>query len=1469
MYVSHATNRFGSARGWCMSVMLGLLGLVGAMTSASAAGPVQVGDVTLSPLGKPGAYTGFAVTVQHEGQQVQAATALLQAGGRWKAGEVADYAEGARRGLELRGIDTSGSGATPTLGSGSFVRVSLASGEVYPRVDFRLDVRAFDQKAWEAAMGQKAPLHFLALPLATARVWYVHGLLCPTPKWDPYPLTRATIRGLWADGWSYGAALGALTVPAMALWDDQGARMVGYEWAEARFTDKTDKDLGIAYCAGVPGFEEQFITLLSSYQRHWNELTYPATPMVLESHVRVMYSLNLPATADVNRLVMRHVFSDYAPILPQVPAMNDLSWMVDRRLDELGGYGPSGGGFLQTVEGGTWGWNQFFYDPGTVLFWGGYRDVDLMFKQRKTEAIERFNTDLAEFLKHVQWQDLGGDRCCFWRFPLTGSWNKAMGGEAADTTHGVQQFGVGAAMLAGYANTGRADLLPYIDGLLNYTRHYVFTRGDIADIPESMFTLQTGMLALNFLMNYHSFFAAAPDEEHRRRAEEALNLACMVVCRNANVTLGDSDERDNLSGAFMMPGNYAKYWLGIVGPAELCEPFRAMIMMYTETGDPVYKWLVRGALDKWWIGFKEDCWHTTENIDIWGESEGHKGAHSGIHGPCDDFWEWAEPVGDATMRVTVGAKGAIAFCKGTRALDVDQFSYAPPKSFRFRVARIAEDPVAEPFAIIVSSPWRDLSGLRVKVDGKEVTGDDLRVLGTYKEHLYVRGVKVGSIVEVGDVGGTKPVAMAEVPVAGGVRNIPPGALHLGDRSFRVVDLGAQASVRLATDWDSPDHWGGLPSGLAYADSVPYWVRGRAVGPGGKVALEGKEAYLFGVAPVPGALTVSTGGVVDLGAAPGSPAAEGWPLCSWKLRLYPVKLQGGRGEVRVGESGLLLGATVLESGPGLVEGLQEKIKAGEAEVATPETDEAVIAEARERLAAPGASERKPVAFIPPCAATYGALADCAEKLGLEAYTLTPQDFVDEDLFTAARFPVAIYTGGENYYRTVKQPGDGERALLRYLGEGGMLLVAGICHPFTYPIDVQADGTEKQLTDWILFNKQFELSLMGPGEQTRDAIGFEAPPAGVTLTMRLNPDQPVLWDFPKTKPFPEQGDLRYRPLSAEGVAPEDQVVPILTTEGSDGRDYGAAAALVNHGCTAFKGAQVLWVWGTLLQTDANRGDLVAAQMLTYAVVNARPATTPLPESMAAKLPPGGFRVAVLPPDCNGREDTIRAACEAVGAETMFLTIPQLVSHAVFNARNFPVAIQAPSNEQWVCSYLAPNDGEQAYKRYLREGGTLIVCQPATPFWFEMVYEGGKWKTRPPQRFWSMAFDLGFETTYGFERPEATMNLELSDDGRRLWPDLPQPLTLDYLRDQRWRSLIQYRSSAARRFTPLAYATKPDGSRYPGLAAAMIDFLDSEYGGARVIYMWGNMVEGAAGERMLAGCLRHVQASPVENAHHRPPP
>ncbi len=1413
-------------------------------------------QVSLQALGEPGRYTGFTVSCQDGGQAKEAARVLLQAGQRWTAARLQRRREGDREVLELRDLDTSGTGGTPTLGPGSFVRLSAGPAERFPRLDFRLEINAFQRPRWNQALGQTAPLAFLALPLSTARVWYVHGLLCPTPRWDPYPLTRPTIRGSWAEGWSYGAALGALTVPAMALWDDQAGRMVGYEWAEARLTDKSDKYLGISYCAGLPGSTVQFLTLLSTAQRQGTELTDPALPTVAQSHLRVVYSLALPPTSDVNRLLLQHFYADYRPLLPTVPAMNDLSWMVSRRLEELGGVGPSGGAFLGEVPKTGWGWNQFFYDPGSVLFGGGFRGVDQMYKQHKAEAIARFDKDLAETLPHVRWLQAGDERCCTWRFPLTGSWNQNMGGEAACTDHHVAAFGLGASMLASYANTGRPDLLPYIDGLYNWARHYVFTRGDIADIPESMFTLQISNLALEFLMNYRQVFAAGPDAERRRRAREALDLAHMVVYRNANVTIGDSDETDELSGAFMMPGNMAKFWLGQISNAELCDPFRAMIILHVETGDPVFKWLVRGALERWWIGFKEDCWHTSENIDIWGDQTGEKGMQTGIHDPCDSFWEWAEPVGDALLRATCGAKAALAFCRGTRSLDVADYTFRAPRSFRFAVRRVAEGPVPEPFSIILSSPWRDLGGLPVRVNGAPLAPDRVRVLGTYHEHLYLTGIRVGDRIEVGDVGDAPTLAPVEVPVAGGARSVPREALTVSGRRFELAALPGGSAASLRSDWSDPANWAGLPVGLQYAHGVPYLVEPRALGPGCSLPVHGREVYVLGAISEPGGVRVVTGGKEQpLTPDQGVLAARGWPMCEWKLWVYPVKLEGGVGRLEVVKGGLVLGVTTLQEGPGLCQELARlaasRAAAGSAAGKPPWAD--LAQEARRRLQAAGGPQRAPVAFIPPVGATYAFLAEWADRLGLTAVPLTPEELVTPGLLTPARFPLAVYTGEEEYLRTVREKGDAERALMSYLRAGGTFLVAGRCRPFTYARDLTEPEPKATAppSAWALLGNQFELFLLGPGEAAPDAVGFETLPPGGPLTLRREPGQAVLWDCPEKAPFPTS-DVRYRPLTRRGVDPQDEVLPLLTAVGADGKSYGAAAALVRHHCREFNGAQVLWAWGTLLLPGCELRDQLAAELLTHAVVNAPAAREPLPGGLALAPPKGQSAVAVLPPDCDGRDEIIRQACAAHGKQAVFLSPAQFVSAGYFSPAHFPMAIQAVEGERFIQTYRTPGDGEEAYKRYLRQGGTLVVCQNATPFWYEMLWEKGQWTQREPQRFWSMAFELGFETAYGFERPDQPMRLELTEEGRKLWPGLPARMDLAGLGDQRWRSLTPYRSSAAREFIPLARVLAPDGTPYPGLAAAMIRFRDSDYRGARVIYLWGNLAHGELGEKLLDGCL-----------------
>lgn len=1426
--------------------------LVALAVSCAAAASAQ--PVTVEPMGEAGAYTGFSV---HDGA-AEVTSVLFQVGARWTAQRCDRRHEDRGRILEFADFDTSGTGGTPVLGPGSYVRVGFRGDETYPTLEVRLEVQAFDRGAWRLGLGQDAPLCFLALPLDAARLWYVHGLLCPTPVWDPYPLTRPTVRGSWAEGWSYGAALGALTVPAMGLWDDRSGCMVAYEWARARLTDKSDKDLGIAYCAGVPGWARQCVVLLSNAQADWTELSYPATPVTIATHLRVLYSQSLPATEDVNRLVLQSIVRDDRDVLPVVPQMNDLSWMVPRRLDELGVVAPAGGAILHTVEGGIWGWNQFFYDPGTVLYSSDFRGTDQMYRQGRREAIARFEGELSELLGQAHWEEIDGEKCCTWRYPLSGSWTERMGGEAADTEHHVASFAIGAGLLACYANTGRQDLLPYIDGLFSWARHYVFTRGDIADIPESMFTLQSRTLALDFLMNYRRLFAYDGDPARRARAEAATELAHVVVYRNANVTIGDSDERDDVSPAFMMPGNMAKFWLGQISNAELSEPFAAMVLMYVETGDPVLKWLVRGALDRWWVGYKEDCWHTAENIDIWGVSTGSKGMQTGIHGPCDSFFEWAQPVGDARMHVTCGQEAAIAFCQGTRAMDVDEYRFRPPLGFGFRVARIAAGEVPEPFSIIVSAPWRDLAGLPVSVDGIEVPAESLRVIGTYREHLYIPGVRVGSTVAVGDVAGARARSLPEV--RSGLRRdrVPAECVELGSRRFAIRDLRHQAEIGLPDDWLSPDHWGGLPVGLAYAHGVPYWVEPRAAGPGSHLDVRGEEAFILGVADGEGAIRVTTGGrEVSLGPAGGVVAARGWPLCRWALRLYPIELAGGRGRVSVRSGGLVLGVTELRDGPGLAVTILATAQTRPPSGAIPE---AVLTGAVRRLASVGGPSRAPVAFIPPHGRTHNALVECAQRLGLTGVDLTAKELVDPRVFTPRRFPVAVYTGDEDYLQTVSRMGDGDEALLRYLQSGGTLVVAGICRPFSYARDLtSAKPSSSPQGPWRLLGEQFELFLLGPGEARPDAIGFEKPPAGVDLTLRVAPEQDALWDVPVAWPFPTSGDVRYRPLTAKGVAAEDRVAPLIVAQGSDGRSYGPAAALIEHHCARFPGARVLWCWGTLLQEPfADRGRL-AAELLTDAVASARPADEPMPADLALGAPSGDLRVAVLPPDTAHRDDLVRQACAAMGATPVFLTADQLISPLFFNARSFPIAIQAVGDERFIDTYQSPDDGENAYRRYLREGGSLIVCQYATPFWSELVFEKGEWNARLPQRFWSMSFDLGFETAYGFERPEEPMWLELTAAGQRMWPGVAPRVELNNLSDTRWRSLTPYRSSAAREFMPLAQATRADGTPYDGLAAARIRFLESEYAGARVYYLWGSLVQGSLGQSLLEGCLRDALSLP----------
>jgi hypothetical protein len=255
-----------------------------------------------------------------------------------------------------------------------------------------------------------------------------------------------------------------------------------------------------------------------------------------------------------------------------------------------------------------------------------------------------------------------------------------------------------------------------------------------------------------------------------------------------------------------------------------------------------------------------------------------------------------------------------------------------------------------------------------------------------------------------------------------------------------------------------------------------------------------------------------------------------------------------------------------------------------------------------------------------------LGQTLTALGLDAHVvyLTPQQMVDPAVFDAARFPVALYLGGEPYWQTVREPEDADAALRRYLDAGGRLLVlpSGPL-PFFYNQAYKPVGSAAK----------FGLR-MGMGN-------FSETPPERKLTFHQASGQDVLAALPAQFPFPppHEADQRWRPVSgttAEGA----RYLPWLTLRDETGRSYSDGAAAIEFA----SGARVVYVWCSLLaREDARRAILMAA--LRYALADlTRPvwiacASSSRPRWMARGTKPSGVWPRIPAPsspaaDCCGR-------------------------------------------------------------------------------------------------------------------------------------------------------------------------------------------------------------------------------------------
>jgi hypothetical protein len=1081
------------------------------------------------------------------------------------------------------------------LSADSFVEVEGQFGSG-AKIRFHLGIEAFDAARWQALFPAPAPFHFLSCEMPTAQVWHQRGWLNATPNADPFPLLgdihaeAPEISCKWNRNWSYVCPMGGSPIPMIGAWDPKARLYVGYDFQEARAGDQSDRYVSGAYCWQL-GDAKGFFTLAWPYGGHeYGEQTWPQADDVIDSHCALVVDTDLGPTDDPNERFQQRLFRDYAAALPEVPASNDVGWVGGKvHLRDF----PANNAYSIFGDGGE----AAFYEPGTLLVngWGGHLElpVEGLVPRVPPATVEAVRRRLDQLLaEHTDRWEVDGDKCVFWRKPLTGSWRPAWGGAPVTTLHNAEGFEIGRMFLgfwrldkaAGKANDA---YLEAIDGVFHWAEHLVWTRNEFADVPSSPFAIG-GTLSASFLLDYWLTFR--DDPARRADAALALKLADNITWRYLAVWAMDSDRFDaGLDSSFLAEPNSGRDWAGLACSNEVYWNLDTMCQVYVHTGDARLRYYLRGMLARWPQLYRPvaeesiaDCDHqtTTEGLGLFDGSGPGRGERYGFG--WQNELNQCEPVGDSKVRVVAGTAACIEFNRGGPAVRVDSYDTDGHGACSFR---LAGGPDGD-FDVSFSYPSVDVSKLAVVVNRN---GADL----DWAEHarrpkqapssLYLSALRRGDRVSIGtlppDRIGLDPTkldaAVLHDPFAAG------GAANQGE--FR---LAAPTGNPLVADWTDTQSFAGLDIGVRWTCGVPYAqeLRGASEAVDLKDApADTREVVVVYAPPVDRLLEAAPTLRLDDGAKlnlSGQPVLgwRAWPPMFKRLVLVDrAALPAGRRAVGIdpGET-IVLGHT-FAIGRGVMDDARRKTAWAAAVVALREEVglRARMAALKARFAALPIG---PMAVLPPTPGGPGDLILSEAGLNPKLTTISPEQLIDPKVFNAQRFKVAFYMSNEDYVATVRAPGDGAAAYERYLAEGGtMVCLAPGPLPFCYAL-----AGAKKTPDNLLPKLGFPI-----------ANAWEVAPDGLTLT---NAAPQVLHSLPASLPWPK-GDPRLRRVFAASVDKANKYVPLISVRGQDGSDQGDAACAMELGSGPAKGGRIVYVWSTLLtmpQAPELVGDVLAATL-----------------------------------------------------------------------------------------------------------------------------------------------------------------------------------------------------------------------------------------------------------------------------------
>jgi hypothetical protein len=1174
---------------------------------AAPAAEVANGAVTVSAVpGDGGGFVGFRladangeVTVVHFGSMDSIRAAKVE--------KSADS-------LKFTGLTAN---PTPTLGPDSAITVRLLKGDAFPEVDFRLDLTRFDQNAWEAVNGT-VPFHFLVCAMPGAEVFYQRGWPIGTPVVDEYPIHGMkgggrTIGSRWSQEWSYAPPIGAYPMPDVGLWGKSARTFVCYDFNGARLTDHSEKYVASAY-AYKHRDTGQFFCLVWPFAKAYQDLRYPGDPTygklpaTVASHFRLLYSRSIGGDDDPSLFIQQWMWATYRDLLPGAPTMNNLSWLPGGC--RPASFGAPSLGKLYGTEA-----NPVFFTPGAVMANGiGYDPnsaVDYAYRQGRQGEIGQLKADIDYLLPYATRQTIDGDDCVYWRYPITGDGAK-MFGPGVPSLHSSWGWGVGLALLDTWRNDRDAEarLLPYIDGVLRFTKHILYTRNDYPDVPAAEFAWGAGP-ACTFCLRYYYTFR--DDPQRKDLADLAYKLSRSMLYRFMAIWPSDNDNMDNLDSSFLMEPNAGFPWLGAACSNEVWVYTFAMAEMYAATGDPIVGHYLRGQLDAWHALYKDTFAPTmtaystdalTERLGFFDEAaqpRGTRADYGGIWGGTENLiW----PVGSSVARVLCGEKAAMAFDKDGLHTDIADYRYYGNGNLSFRLVRGDKTPVA----LTVTFPFFELKGKPVRIVSGEggasrtLTGEEsLRTWDTRPDSIQVSGVIGGDTVVVGDTyDPTVAPLKCEIEKP---RTLMQDRVIKSAPGFTTLNLSHDARTQTKCDWSDPKSYAGLDCGMRDIYGVPFYIippelnGGRSAIRDEGVATGLKGEYLFALVGRQDArsklrVVYADGKQEDAPLAQSVPVMRGWPpLLEWEINMVTIHTGGREVATIVPQNVDLFSLTACQRNETQMQPTFLALKDLQTQITAERAAIKKLVDMRplfERF-----SGHIALLTTPPPDGSRGQVAKMLQKADLMRFVtvISPTEMGMPAAFNAGKFWVTLYCGGEDYAASAADQEAFDTGMQRYLAGGGTLIaLPTMPFPFYYAANKPVVSAAK-----------FGLPICGSGAEKRPdkieeagVVGWEKPPAGKTLTFKLDPQQSFIAGIPPAFPFPSAAsglDPRWRPI-VNVLDPNDVYVPIITLYDQEGKSYGDGAAWIEHKTGPLAGAKELYVWSSLTADPRLQSQIVSA-------------------------------------------------------------------------------------------------------------------------------------------------------------------------------------------------------------------------------------------------------------------------------------